>query len=78
AKGIALAEDQAQRTLAFIEGLPASMKTSMQGDLEQGRRLELDWLTGTIVTLGRELGVPTPANAEVYEALEPYAAGTAK
>jgi 2-dehydropantoate 2-reductase len=77
AKGIELAPDTATRTLGFMEGLPGDMKTSMLGDLEHGRRLELDWLNGEIVRLGRELGVATPENAAVTEALAPYAMGRA-
>ena len=33
-------------------------------------RLELDWLSGAVVRLGSEHGVPTPANAFVYAALK--------
>jgi len=29
-------------------------------DLKAGRRLELPWLTGKVVELGRAYGVPTP------------------
>jgi 2-dehydropantoate 2-reductase len=47
----------------------------MQLDLERGRRLELEWLNGEVVRLGRELGVATPENAAVFEALKPYAMG---
>ena len=47
----------------------------MQLDLERGKRLELDWLNGEVVRLGEELGVETPENAAVYEALKPYAMG---
>src|SRR4029434_5537774 len=32
----------------------------MAYDLEHGRRLELDWLTGKVRALGRTLGIPTP------------------
>jgi len=75
AKGILLAPDTAERTLGFMDDLPGDMKTSMLGDLEHGRRLELEWLNGEIVRLGRELGVATPENAAVTEALLPYAMG---
>jgi 2-dehydropantoate 2-reductase len=35
-----------------------------------GNRLELDWLAGKVVELGRALGVPTPANQAVYAMLK--------
>jgi 2-dehydropantoate 2-reductase len=51
-------------------GTPPGMKASMAHDLERGNRLELDWLCGKTVALGRELGVPTPANEAVYAILK--------
>ena len=46
------------------------MKASMLHDLERGNELELDWLAGHVVELGRKLGVPTPMNTAVYAALK--------
>jgi 2-dehydropantoate 2-reductase len=51
------------------------MKASMLHDLERGNRLELDWLTGRVVALGRALGVPTPINDAVYAVLKPFRMG---
>ncbi|MCH6587066.1 MAG: 2-dehydropantoate 2-reductase [Proteobacteria bacterium] len=75
AKGVALPDGLEERLLGFVQGLPPEMKSSMQLDLERGKRLELDWLNGEVVRLGQELGVETPENAAVYEALKPYALG---
>jgi 2-dehydropantoate 2-reductase len=75
ARGVALPADTAEQQLAFSDGLPAAMVSSMLGDLRRGNRLELPWLAGAVVRLGRELGVPTPMNAAVYAALKPYAGG---
>ncbi len=75
AKGVALPEGLEERLLGFVDNLPPEMKSSMQLDLERGKRLELDWLNGEVVRLGQELGVATPENAAVYEALKPYAMG---
>ncbi len=76
AKGVALAEGLEESSLDFLGKLPPEMKSSMQLDLERGRRLELEWLNGEVVRIGRELGVPTPENAAVFEALKPFAMGT--
>ncbi len=76
AKGIALDDNLAETLMAQSGTLGRHVKPSMLVDLERGRRLELDWLTGEIVRLGAELGVETPANAEVYEALKPFSMGT--
>lgn len=41
-------------------------KTSMLQDLEAGKPLELDALTGAVVELGEKLGIPTPATRHIY------------
>ncbi len=76
AKGVALPEGLEEGSLGIVNKLPPEMKSSMQLDLERGRRLELEWLNGEVVRIGRELGVPTPENAAVFEALKPFAMGT--
>jgi len=75
ARGIALEDGLAQDRLAFADGLPAEMTSSMHTDLARGNRLELDWLSGAVVRFGRASGVPTPVNRTVYETLRPHAAG---
>ena len=47
----------------------------MAHDLERGNRLELDWLNGVVVALGRESKVPTPVNEIVYAVLKPHRSG---
>jgi 2-dehydropantoate 2-reductase len=76
AKGVRLPEDFAHERLHFIEtNFPFDMKASMANDIERGNRLELDWLAGRVVELGRALGVPTPANAAVYAVLKLHRMG---
>jgi 2-dehydropantoate 2-reductase len=54
------------------------MRASMANDLEAGNRLELDWLAGKVAALGREYGIPTPAQEAVYAILRPYRMGRAR
>jgi 2-dehydropantoate 2-reductase len=75
AHGVALPQDFAEQRLAFIDGLPADMTSSMHHDLERGQPLELRWLSGGVVEMGAELGVPTPANRSVYDILVLHADG---
>ncbi len=76
AKGVGLPADHADKALAFAdETLPRGMKASMAHDLERGNRLELDWLTGKVVELGRALGVPTPASETIYAVLKLHRMG---
>jgi 2-dehydropantoate 2-reductase len=58
-----------------VAAFPPTMKASMANDLDAGNRLELDWLAGTVVALGRKHGVPTPAQETVYAILKPYRMG---
>jgi 2-dehydropantoate 2-reductase len=70
AQGVPLASEFVEDQVKFADAAPANFKASMLHDLEAGRRLELDWLAGKVVALGRELGVPTPANEAVYKVLK--------
>lgn len=75
AHGVALPEDYVENRLAFADGLPADMTSSMHHDLERGNRLEVDWLSGGVVQLGAAKGVATPANRAVRAILALHAGG---
>jgi 2-dehydropantoate 2-reductase len=75
ARGIRLPADIEARTLQIIRNFPPEMMPSMAVDLLRGNRLELPWLAGKMVALGREVGVPTPTFDVMYAALKPYANG---
>jgi 2-dehydropantoate 2-reductase len=77
AKGVPLAPAFIDEQATFAEAAPYGFKASMLHDLEAGRRLELDWLSGKVVALGRELGLPTPANEAVYKVLKLHRMGAA-
>ena len=72
AKGIDLPEDYADDRLAFADGLPADMTSSMHHDLKAGNRLEVAWLSGAVARFGDEVGVATPINQTVFAALRPH------
>ena len=78
AHGVALPEDYAEQRLAFADGLPADMTSSMHHDLERGNPLEVEWLSGGVADLGEAAGVPTPAHRAVRDILAPHAAGKAR
>jgi 2-dehydropantoate 2-reductase len=75
ARGVRLPADLEARVLQTTRNLPAEMMPSMAVDLLRGNRLELPWLAGKVVALGRELGVPTPTFDVMSAALKPYANG---
>ena len=76
-RGVALPAD-ARREDAGLQPTARRrrMKPSMALDLERGNRIELPWLGGKVVELGRQLGVPTPSHSLMYAALKPYVMGT--
>ncbi|HKU05337.1 MAG TPA: 2-dehydropantoate 2-reductase [Bradyrhizobium sp.] len=77
AKGIALPVDAVAKTVALTGSMPAPMKASMALDLERGNRLEVPWLSGKVVELGKQFGIPTPTHAMMHAMLKPYAMGSA-
>lgn len=74
ARGVALAQDVVDATLRFVDGLPEGATASMQRDIMDGRPSELESQNGTVVLLGRELGVPTPTHDALYAVLKPQEA----
>ncbi|MGH6674312.1 MAG: 2-dehydropantoate 2-reductase [Xanthobacteraceae bacterium] len=62
AEGVRLADDEPERALSTLFSFSGELGTSMYFDRLAGRRLEVDALTGAIVTAGERHGIPTPLN----------------
>ena len=75
AKAVNLDSDLADKLLERLDGMPREMVASMLGDLERGNRLELPWLSGGVVEMGKQLGIATPANGFIVAALKLYIKG---
>jgi 2-dehydropantoate 2-reductase len=75
ARGVAVPDSLIDDVDRAYRTLPAHMKSSMLEDLERGRRLELPWLSGAVVRLGREAGVDTPTHRFIAAVLQPYVNG---
>jgi 2-dehydropantoate 2-reductase len=69
AKGIELGDDYVAKHGDFYGSIPPDTKSSMLMDLENGRPLELNWLSGAVAQFGDEMGVPTPTHHAIYGAL---------
>jgi 2-dehydropantoate 2-reductase len=78
AHGVALPADYAEQRVPFFDNWPPEMTTSMHHDLEGGRPLEVGWLSGGVVDLGAQVGVPTPMNRAVRDVLILHAEGRAE
>lgn len=75
AQGVGLPEDYASQCLDLVDGVAFDMTSSMHHDLERGKPLEVRWLSGAVVELGRQAGIDTPLNRAVTDILIPNAAG---
>jgi 2-dehydropantoate 2-reductase len=61
-KGIALTAADMAEHLEVIRTLTPGGKTSMLQDVEARRKTEVEIFAGAVITMGRELGIPTPVN----------------
>ena len=77
ARDVQLGEEDIEKTFGFMQAMPDTMKSSMLMDLERGRRLELEWLSGAVCRLGGEAGVETPVHCMTLAVLAPFANGRA-
>ena len=75
ARGVAFPGDIMDGTITLMKNFPHGSKSSMLEDLERGRRLELPWLSGAVVRIGREVGVPTPIHRFINAVLTPFVTG---
>jgi 2-dehydropantoate 2-reductase len=76
ALGVALPSDYADQRLTFVDSLPDTMTSSMHHDLNGRKRLEVSWLSGSVVQLGDRTGLPTPMNRAVWDVLALQEMGT--
>jgi 2-dehydropantoate 2-reductase len=75
AHGVPLPEDYAEVRLQLADDVSPDMTSSMHHDLERGNRLEVRWLSGGVVELGKAKGVPTPLNRAIHDILALHAEG---
>ena len=76
AHGVALPEDYAQVRLQLADDVSPDMTSSMHHDLQRANRLEVRWLAGGVVELGKAKGVPTPLNRTIADILALHAEGS--
>jgi 2-dehydropantoate 2-reductase len=58
-----------QRTLTQAASLAPQWQSSMARDLEVGRRLEVEALSGAVVRRGRKYDIPTPVHQAILACL---------
>jgi len=75
AHGVVLPAQVFDDMVTNLSSLPPGAKSSMLEDLERGRRLELPWLSGAVVRMGREKNVETPIHRFIAAVLAPHVDG---
>jgi 2-dehydropantoate 2-reductase len=78
AVGVKFPNDMADNLLAYLANFPPDGVASMRLDLDAGRKLELDGLSGEVTRLGRLHGVPTPLHDMAFAMLAPFRDGPVK
>ena len=69
ARSVPLPDDEAPRTAAYIDTLPAAMTPSFLLDQESGGPKELDTLCGAVSRLAAQAGIDTPVHDTATAAL---------
>ena len=72
ALGAPVMEDSLEWAMDSLDRFPAQGLASLAKDFNEGKPVELEGLTGTVVRLAREAGVPTPMNDALYAILKPW------
>ncbi len=67
-------DDSLDWAMDSLDRFPAQGRASLAKDFTDNRPVELEGLTGTVVRLGKEAGIATPANDALYAILKPAAA----
>ena len=75
ARGVAIGEADEAKVLETLAGFPPDMRASMAKDLEAGRPLEVDWLSGAVARLSAAEGLEAPAHRTITALLAPHRLG---
>jgi 2-dehydropantoate 2-reductase len=75
AKGVALLATIEEDKWSRVLSLPSNMRASTAIDLENGRPLEIEWISGAARRLAIDLGIDAPINSALYALLFPYRFG---
>jgi 2-dehydropantoate 2-reductase len=65
-------EDSLEWAMDSLDRFPELGLASLAKDFLENKPVELEGLTGTVVRMGREVGVPTPMNDALYGILKPW------
>lgn len=70
AEGVKNSETMIDETIKHLHTMIPEGKTSMLQDVEASRKTEVAMFAGTIIKMGKELGIPTPYNKVIKDMIE--------
>jgi 2-dehydropantoate 2-reductase len=78
AQGVDLPNDYLLAAMQRADTVAEDMTSSMHHDLERGNKLEVRWLSGGVVELGREKGIAAPLNRAIADILALHEQGAVR
>lgn len=75
AEGVEISRDRFERLKEYMDGIPATTRSSLLIDLEMGKRIEVEALQGAAVRRAAKHGLAMPIIATLYSVLKPWAHG---
>jgi 2-dehydropantoate 2-reductase len=75
AEGVGVSATVKDDVLKYVDSVPPTMRSSLLIDLQQGKKIEVEALIGSVVRRGRAAGVETPMMLALYSVLKPYEDG---
>ncbi len=77
AEGVEVSRTLRAEITKYIEAIPPTTRSSLLIDLQQGKRIEVEALPGSVSRRGARASVPTPIMTTLYHVLKPHEGGTA-
>jgi 2-dehydropantoate 2-reductase len=75
AEGVTISADRFATLKEYMDKIPATTRSSLLIDLEQGKRIEVEALQGAAIRRAQAHGVPTPIISTLYAVLKPWESG---
>ena len=75
ARNVALTDTIEADEWSAAKAMPPVMRASTAIDLENGRPLEIEWISGAVSRLSQAAGLQAPVNRTIYSLLTPYRHG---
>jgi 2-dehydropantoate 2-reductase len=76
AESVVVSRTWREEITKYIDAIPPTTRSSLLIDLQQGKRIEVEALPGSVSRRGARAGVPTPIMTTLYAVLKPHEQGS--